>query len=101
MDLNNIIEQINWAQNGTVITYGLIAVLLLILILLAIKAKTPLKFIKSVFDEAKKVEWLNKKDLMFYSAIVIAFLILSTVFVALVDIGLINGRTLLLISNIF
>lgn len=101
MNLNNILEQINWAQNGTVITYGLIAVMLLILILLAFKAKTPIIFIKSVFEEAKKVEWLNKRDLMFYSAIVILFLILATVFVALIDIGLINGRTFLLTSNIF
>ncbi|MBD3362441.1 preprotein translocase subunit SecE [Candidatus Dojkabacteria bacterium] len=58
-----------------------------------------IKFIKSIIEEAKKIEWLSKKELVYYSSLVILFIVLATFIIGLIDIGFITARTYL-ISNL-
>jgi preprotein translocase SecE subunit len=60
-----------------------------------------IKFIKSVLEEGRKVEWLNRKDLFKYSKIVIVFIIVATTFIALLDVSFINLRTFVTESILF
>ncbi len=50
-------------------------------------------FIRSVFEEAKKVEWLKPKELAKYSWMVVAFIVLATTLLALFDYALITFRS--------
>lgn len=54
----------------------------------------PISFLKSVFEEVKKVEWLPKDLLVKYSFMVITFAILSTIAIACIDIVFIKTRTI-------
>jgi preprotein translocase SecE subunit len=65
------------------------------------KKMNAIKFIKSVLEEGRKVEWLNRKDLFKYSKIVIVFIIVATTFIALLDVSFINLRTFVTESILF
>jgi preprotein translocase subunit SecE len=54
------------------------------------KRKTPLRVIKDVISELKKVTWPTAKTLIKYAGAVIAFIIVMAAFTYLVDFGLTN-----------
>lgn len=60
-----------------------------------------INFLKSVVEEGKKVEWLNKKDLYKYSKIVVVFIVAVTSFIALLDIAFVSIRTYITESILF
>jgi preprotein translocase SecE subunit len=55
--------------------------------------KRIVEFIKSIYSEIKKIEWLGRKDLVKYSWMVALFLILSTSVVAILDLLFTSVRT--------
>ncbi len=52
------------------------------------KRKSPARFFKDIISELKKVTWPTFKDLMKYTGAVIAFIIIATIIVGILDFGL-------------
>lgn len=52
------------------------------------KRKSPLRVIKDIISELKKVTWPTAKTLIKYAGAVIAFILIMAVFTGLVDWGL-------------
>ncbi|MDD3840704.1 MAG: preprotein translocase subunit SecE [Clostridia bacterium] len=50
--------------------------------------KGPIKFIKDVRSELKKVTWLNKKELKTYTIVVVVTIVASSILIGLIDYGL-------------
>ncbi|MCA9385472.1 preprotein translocase subunit SecE [Candidatus Dojkabacteria bacterium] len=62
-------------------------------------ALQPIRFVKSIVAEMKRVEWLAFPELMKYSGLVIAFVVISTIVIAYTDILLIGTRGI--VANCF
>ena len=52
------------------------------------KRKSPARFFKDIISELKKVTWPTFKDLLKYTGAVLAFIIVATVIVGVLDFGL-------------
>ncbi|WP_257009694.1 preprotein translocase subunit SecE [Evansella halocellulosilytica] len=51
-------------------------------------AKKPVKFLKDVSTEMKRVTWPNRKELVRYTGVVIATVAFIAVFFAIADLGI-------------